>query len=337
MLEDEAFSFESGYSEPYPILEYVDNIFRDRKVIDQEFFAKTADYKYPDLPSHLKKSHTKTDSETDQRLFHKFNQDDQYFIKKDEKECFMSIKELIKNHSSSSFDNLNATKLMTFSFEPEKVKKYLAKCKSEGLKLTGALNMLLILTFKSLSKKYNSELNRIYYMNSISLRQFLAEDIRRKAASFSYMANAMPIYFDLNQKDSNESIEYYLANFWRLAKLESNTLHQKIANNQQFIRWDWTKVNRGENQMRFYYYLSNIGAYTWPTGSNSLIELKGSYMTLNLKKMYSTIFEFAASTVSINDTLYWSFLYHFSANDYDMMDELKETLIDLSDKIADSL
>jgi hypothetical protein len=338
ILEKQALSLKSDPAEPYPILDYVDNIFKEKKVLDQEFFSNTADYKYPEMPPYLKKSSPKTDSDSDQSLLDKYIKNKKYILLKDESERFISICELIKNHSSSSPDNTNATKLITFCFGPEKVRKYLAKCKSEGLKLTGALNMLLILAFKVLSNKYNAELDRVYFMNSISLRQFLPEEIRSKAATFSYMANAMPIYFDLDQAEPNNSIEYYLENFWRLAKLESNTLHQKIANNQQFIRWDWAKVNRTDNQMLFYFFLSNIGAYTWPSNdSSSLFDFKDSYMTLNLKKMDNAKFELEANTVSINDTLYWSFLYHLSANDYTIMDELKQTLIWLSDKVEEAL
>jgi hypothetical protein len=314
----------------------VDNIYKDKKVIDQEFFAKTSDYKYPDLPPYLRKSDPRTDSDADTLLMQKFNENETSYSLFKDGQFFMSIKDLIKNHSASSFGNQNATKVLRFSFSPEKTRKLLAKCKLEGLKLTGALNMFVFLAYKTLSNKYGHELKKMFYMNSISLRQFLPEEMRPNAETLSYMANALPITFSLENDDNNESIEYYLDNFWKLAKLESETLHKKIANNQQYIRWDWTKVNRGENQMRFYYYLSNIGAYRWPSVANttSLFDLKGSYMSMNLTKNENAKFEFELNTVSINDSLFWSCLYHFSSNDFNKMDELLQAIVNVSDTVA---
>jgi hypothetical protein len=325
--------------DPLHILDYVDNIYKDNKVIDQEFFAKTSDYKYPDLPPYLRKGDPRTDSDADTLLIQKFNENETSHSLLKDGQFFMSIKDLIRNHSSSSTENLNATKVLRFVFSAEKTRKLLAKCKSDGLKLTGVLNMFVILAYKSMSNKYGHELKKAYYMNSISLRQFLPEEMRPYSNTFSYMANAMPISFSLENYENNDSIEYYLNNFWKLAKLESNTLHKKIANNQQYIRWDWTKVNRGEDQMRFYYYLSNIGSYRWPlvVSTTSPFELKGSFMSMNLKKTENAKFEFELNTVSINDTLFWSCLYHFSSNDFDKMDELIQSVIYVSEKVVQSL
>jgi hypothetical protein len=190
--------------------------------------------------------------------------------------------------------------------------------------------MLLVLAFKIINEKHGNKLSRFAYMNSISLRQFLPAEVREKAATFSYMANVVPTWFDLEDRP----IEYLLANFWSMAKLESNTLHQKIANNQQFVRWNWLKSKPDKDEIMNSHYLSNIGAYR---ATFNFLDLAESYMTLNIYKKTSNSYDFLVSNVSINNRLSWSFYYHMDSFTPAIVREIKDLVVSLSDLILEKI
>ncbi len=318
--------------ESKPVLDYVDIIFKDEEIVEMDFFQKTYNYKYPKCPAYYETEPSFSMNERDQafqkKITTKYGPLD---LTGSNGQVMIDFDQMIKNQCTISPENQNGGKLMNLVFDSDKVEKLLKKCKADNLKLTGAINLLMVLAFKIVNERNNHYLKRFHYMNSISLRQFLPEPIKSKAASFSYMANVVPVAFDLEE----QPIEYFLDNFWSLAKLESNTLHQKIANNQQFVRWDWTKLKLGEDELACSYYLSNIGAYK-THGVLKIIDLKESYMTLNINKKEKNSHDFLVSTVSINNTLCWSFMYH-STSYGSTIEEIRNLILDLSDKIVANL
>jgi hypothetical protein len=53
--------------------------------------------------------------------------------------------QMIKNQCTISPENQNGGKLMNLVFDSDKVEKLLKKCKADNLKLTGAINLLMVL------------------------------------------------------------------------------------------------------------------------------------------------------------------------------------------------
>jgi hypothetical protein len=255
-----------------------------------------------------------------------------------ENKQFISIGELIRKHSTWSAESDSALGMVRWKFDEHKVKKMLEKCKQTGMKLTGALNMLLIIAFQTMHERCHTKLEEISYMNSVSLRQFLPDNLKPNSATFSYMANFVPVVFDLRNGENDTSVEYLLRNFWTLAKEESNTLHKKISNNQQYRRFLWKNNKIEENQLPFYFYLSNIGGFS--QGCDDAIQIQESYMNMDRRKNVAN-FRISAyfaltSVVSINNVLCWSWCYNTTTYERETIEELSRIILELSDKILEN-
>jgi hypothetical protein len=315
--------------ESKPVIDYVDVIFKDEKIVNQEFFEKTYAYKFPKILPFYETEPNLSGREADKKSLNEFlSKHGPLFLTTNNKTLLSTFEEMVNQHCSLSSDNNNGGNLDTLVFESDKVEKLLKKCKADNFKLTGVINMLLVLAFKIINEKHGNKLSRFAYMNSISLRQFLPAEVREKAATFSYMANVVPTWFDLEEKP----IEYLLANFWSMAKLESNTLHQKIANNQQFVRWNRLKYRPNKDELSCIYYLSNIGAYM---KTLNFIDLTESYMTLRYNKSSCNTYDLHVSCMSINNRLCWSFYYHMDSFDPAFLSQLKQLIVSLSDSILE--
>ena len=315
----------------YSILDYVDNIFKDKKVKDQDFYRITSNYEYPKLAPFLKSVQKPKQPEIEKKFMRKFLFKEDIYLVDDKQEKFLTISDLIQEHSSFSELNQNALKFISLIFDQTKVRKMLEKCKEGNFKLTGAINMLLMLALKRVAAKRDYSMNKLSYMNSISNRQFLPDELKSKANTFSYMANVIPA--NMSFEDGDE--EYYIQNFWKYAKIESNTLHKKIANNHQFVRFDWSKLNFQEDENLADYYLSNIGAYS--VSNRDKIDVMESYILLDLSKKKSLDLsgktQIAVSTVSINNRLCWSFFYNGFSDDFNVIEDLKKNVLDLSEEV----
>jgi hypothetical protein len=256
MIEKEVQSIEYEVK-PYPVLEYVDNYFKDRNIIDQDFYKKTSKYTCPKIPeSIMSDKHYKFDFE-DQAMWYKFsNRSDLILIDEISQNVLIDMSDLMQNYASNSESNKNAMKFSYIKFDREITEKLLRKCKEGKFKVNGVINMLMMIAVKDIYAQYGKELNEMNYMNSISLLQFFSKEDQKIMSTISYMATTMPISFK-----TDFTVDYMIDNFWSLAKEESNLLHNKLANNQQFKRFDWGNYTYCEEEAPYLFFSSNLGAY----------------------------------------------------------------------------
>jgi hypothetical protein len=121
------------------------------------------------------------------------------------------------------------------------------KCKQNNIKMNACLNMILVLCNKMLYEKYEIKRDTISYFNSISLRQFLDEGENERAHKYCYLVSGLPKLFEL--KSDQTGMDHYVENFWRMAKLESDTFHERIAKKEHFISWKWDECKFSPAEM----------------------------------------------------------------------------------------
>jgi hypothetical protein len=311
----------------YSVVDYADNIFKDKQILDKEFYEKTSKYTCPKLPKFVFDEPHTFDPE-DEEMWQRFSKRSDLFIMDEaSKNLFMNVSDLMQNYASNSESNENAIKFSYFKFDREKTEKLLKKCKKGNFKVNGVINMLMMIAVKDIYAKYGEELNEMNYMNSISWRQFLSKEDQEKFSSFSYMACALPISFK-----TDFTVDYMIENFWSIAKEESNLLHQKIANNQQFKRFDWGSYAFRDEETPCLYFSSNLGAFH-NTENGRLLKIVDS---LNMQNDYlnSKTFCFSIVLLSIDNQLCWSFYYNRYANNFLFFEMAKKKIYQVLDKIV---
>jgi hypothetical protein len=209
----------------------------------------------------------------------------------------------------------------------------LNKCKENKLKFNGCLNMILIVALIQTFDAINlDKIEKIIYYNSISLRNFLGINEKKRYETLGYLSNSL--YKELEITDSTENI---IKNFWTLALNESNCLHARFGNNEHFIRTGMPKTD--ENQLNCHYFLSNLGvkrAHWQSDSTQKCIEIEEHYKYGNIfHQAYKGIF--FASMTFIHNKMYLSLLFNNNVVDVSFVKFFRKFVLETLQLVANSV
>ena len=238
----------------YNILPAVENRFQFRN-------DGKINFNFPKVPSFVNAKDAKHQSITDDYYYK--NIDSSHldgFIKTTKNENYISIKELIKSSI------MNNSKFKFLKFDKSLIEPIIKKSKSKGVKMNGCINMILIIAHKLLYESYGVQINQINYYNSISFRQYLDKEEEKEAQKFSYLVSGLPKYYDFDIPDQC-GFDYYMNNFWSMAKLESDSFHERLNQKEHYISWVWNDFKYEPSNMWYEFFCANLGSL--PSSANS--------------------------------------------------------------------
>ena len=233
---------------------------------------------------------------------------------------FITIAEL---HASF---NAVAQLQSSFTVNEDTLSKLIVKCQHNNLKLNGCINMILLIALKMTYAKYTRfELEKIIYFNSISLRNYVAHEERSRFQTLGYMSNS--IYKEFAATDS---VDLLLSNFWENAMQESNEMHTRFENNEQFYRSKW--LEPGNDELHFHYFLSNLGVKKASMSSEahheSLIHVAEHYKVSNLfERKFKGIF--FGSMTTVNNKMFWSLLFSTKTVNLEFATFFEKSVLDI--------
>ena len=225
----------------------------------------------------------------------------------------------------ASFDTI-AQLQSYFTVNEHTLSKLIVKCQHNNLKLNGCINMILLIALKMSYAKYTRlELEKVIYFNSISLRNFVAHEEKNRFHTLGYMSNSIYKEFEVT-----ESVDSLLSNFWENAMQESNEMHSRFENNEQFYRSKW--LEPGKDELDFHYFLSNLGVKKPSISSEvhheSLIHVAEHYKVSNLfERKFKGIF--FGSMTTINNKMFWSLLFSTKATNLEFANFFEKSVLEI--------
>lgn len=225
----------------------------------------------------------------------------------------------------------NYIKIKSFKIDPEKMMALLNKCRSNGTKLNGCLELISSLSLIQLFAKYKSleELKRVIYYNVLSLRRFRNNSLSEETLGFCggalYCEHNTTELVDLIDSSSESS-------FWKASQQTSRDFHRRIESGE------WKQCLRltglgATSQLIGHYLLSNTGIIRQPETLRyfKLIDSTGvTYGEVdNNLRMYANYF-----LTNPNGSAKWVIHYNSFFIDTFLIDDLIQFSSDLINKIT---
>ena len=159
----------------------------------------------------------------------------------------------------------------------DKYNRLLAKCKSNGAKFNGCLNLILTIALRNVLKKFGmNDREKITYILLMSQRNKFISDKDKNLSAMGYYITELP-YSHAEESAEDELDE---KRFWSLSKAETNTTQENLNSNKLY-RVDLNTY--GSDGMLFSHFTSsNIGLIPSSLTDEKLIELTERYIHFHL-------------------------------------------------------
>ncbi|CAF0715678.1 unnamed protein product [Brachionus calyciflorus] len=141
------------------------------------------------------------------------------------KDCVIELKDLLE------ISKRNCSKIKRLIIDKEKSLKLIQKCKQERVKVSSCLDLIVIISFKKLYRKYDLELKDIVFYTSICLRNLEnSEDLQYldDANMGFYVGGLLRIF----KNNYDQNFEEILKDFWKISKNMSDEFHSDLAQNK---------------------------------------------------------------------------------------------------------
>jgi hypothetical protein len=239
--------------------------------------------------------------------FSAYNADEEGTFFTHDNKFFTTYKDMVQQNKD------HFTTVQALVFNADITQRLLQKCKNHKSKLSGSLQMILVLATQEIFKRFNGgETEGLYYSLAVSLRPFLDPPIESNrmghcSKSFKFEVHE---FIDTSQED------FWSLKFWHYAKIESDEIHDRIAKQEYFNVGNIQAMNQVSSvdacvrQCKFHFKLSNRGDMTSVlTTENQIFKFVESFSGNSFSENNQTTL-FGHYVESLNGQLFWSWGYN---------------------------
>ena len=222
---------------------------------------------------------------------------------------------------------LSQTKFKFITFNENDSLKLIKKLKEKQIKMQAFINVLFSMAFKTLYNDLGdlSERNHtVVHSHAISLRQF-AGDLSQFGQSIN---DNMGFFANTFWYSCTDEITF--ENFWDIAQRQTVTLHDKLKSGQQFKSPNYLNFDPSKPFSDFE--LSNLGVFSASFSSTSQHKIKSCFINVRSEVPIRLCFN---NFITINNLLFWSFVYNSYVIHQDLADKMSQTVLDLFQKLID--
>jgi hypothetical protein len=234
------------------------------------------------------------------------------------------------------------TKMYFISFQGDKFKRFISKCKLNNTKITGVINLMMVIAWRMAYENLNNNESRskeiTANMSSTSSDKYpilsttkLSEVTRTQKINFSTIVNLRAHIKDIEQdalawlcnslyssfdKDTDLSDpSFWNTTFWQYAREDSESFHDRLKRGEQFQIFESHKPLEAD-ESRIHFGLSNMIIPNQATQMLKMFKIDQLYTTASYRKGWVNDLTYH-NMININDNLFWIVSY----NSYFMKNE----------------
>jgi hypothetical protein len=230
------------------------------------------------------------------------------------------------------------TEIFYLRFDAEKIAKLRNLCKQNGCKLTGCMNLIILIANQQMLFKYStSPANPILHGYSVDNRQLIVPPV--DPLRMGYCSVVFGRHFE--EFLQTEDADFWAWNFWKFVKRESDLIHERLKNGESMDialndeTVDYSDIPR--NSSLFHFIVANRGDTTKYSDTEfKKLKIKEHFNSMSFgKESGPALFFFSLD--SIENNLCMSFSYNNRIVGRDAVDFVGSVIKDTVNRLVGSI